>query len=130
MIPPGLPPSDGGDDANITNRPPADRYSDGDFGGGPPPLGDDRREDLIDRIRRPPLGWWDHQFKTTPMWLLVAVALCCGISCIGLAFGIGGLVFCQDPEARQRAKTFMVIAVIGLLLRIGLAAVVDTAQPP
>jgi hypothetical protein len=64
------------------------------------------------------------------MWLLVAVALLCGAGCIGLAFGIGGLVFCQDPEARQRAKTFMVIAVIGLFLRIVLAAVVDTAQPP
>ena len=126
MMPPQLPPpEEPEEDPRITNRPPADEHGAYEHHADATPGGMERREELIDRIRQPALGWWDYQFKRTSTVLLVIAALFCGASCIGLALGICGLVYCRDPVAKQKAQLFMFLAVVGLIGRLLLVSLTE-----
>jgi hypothetical protein len=128
MMPGMPPPPDDRDDEKRIKPTSAGHDAKDDYGGVDPGIGDARRERLISRIGAEQLGFWDRQFLNTPMFLLVVVALFCGAGCLGLAIGIGGIANCKNPEAQQRAKTFMVLAVIGLVLRFLVAGLLENAK--
>jgi hypothetical protein len=67
-------------------------------------------EDDYDRPRRPERAGLDGTFLDTNLVVLILFAVCCNL--IALILSIVELATGRDPEAKQRATTVLVIAII------------------
>jgi hypothetical protein len=74
---------------------------------------DEGEPDVVRRHRR---NWLDDQFGGTAIWVLVLFAFCCGL--IAFAFGLAGVIGCNDPRAKRNALIVLIvsISIIGVQL--------------
>lgn len=63
-------------------------------------------------------NWLDRQFSDSLALLVIAALFCNGLA---LLFSIAGMIGCEDPEAKGKAKIVFVVSLLMTLLGLAMA---------
>jgi hypothetical protein len=114
---------------DITNEPSRDRPDDEDDFTDRPRRYPDEEEGESYRRRRPygdefrKRSWLERELINTNIAIIVIFALCC--NGIALIVGIIGVLTCQDPEAKHKARILLIVG--GILTALGVGCQILSA---